>query len=240
MGTDVVAGTGKAVVCVTRTATEFGRIFRLTAAAPRQKTPLQRQAAVMARRVAGVALATEAALFAVRLPSGQPLADTFVFSLGAMVALVREDLPVTLSVSLAIAVRRMARRHPLVKQLWANGMPHAASGGYAPVGKVADAGPVRELLRTAALCSNARPVPPGRPVRVAAARRHHRGRPAGGRREGGPGSGGRGGPYAMGRDGRAGPARAGGRPAAGRRSALGMCAREAITMLQAGIVVSPR
>ncbi|WP_369386549.1 cation-translocating P-type ATPase [Streptomyces sp. CG1] len=191
MGTDVVAGTGKAVAAATGAATEFGRIFRLTAAAPRQKTPLQRQVAAMARRVAGVALATGAALFAVRAPSGQPFVDTFVFSLGVMVALVPEGLPATLSVSLAIGVRRMARRHALVKQLlavealgstsvvctdktgtltqaemtvvqlWANGVPHAVSGvGYAPVGEVADAGPVRELLRTAALCSNARLVRP--------------------------------------------------------------------------------
>jgi calcium-translocating P-type ATPase len=191
MGTDVVAGTGKAVVCATGTATEFGRIFRLTAAAPRQQTPLQRQVAAMARRVAGVALATGALLFAVRVPSGQPFVDTFVFSLGVMVALVPEGLPATLSVSLAIGVRRMARRRALVKQLlavealgstsvvctdktgtltqaemtvvrlWANGVPHAVTGvGYAPVGEVADAAPVRELLRAAALCSNARLVPP--------------------------------------------------------------------------------
>lgn len=39
MGTDVVTGSGKAVVFATGAATEFGRIFRLTAAAPRQKTP---------------------------------------------------------------------------------------------------------------------------------------------------------------------------------------------------------
>lgn len=191
MGTDVVAGTGKAVVCATGTATEFGRIFRLTAAAPRQQTPLQRQVAVMARRVAGVALATGALLFAVRVPSGQPFVDTFVFSLGVMVALVPEGLPATLSVSLAIGVRRMARRHALVKQLlavealgstsvvctdktgtltqaemtvvllWANGVPHAVTEvGYAPVGEVADVAPVRELLQAAALCSNARLVPP--------------------------------------------------------------------------------
>ncbi|MGW7404266.1 cation-translocating P-type ATPase [Streptomyces sp. NPDC054833] len=191
MGTDVVAGTGKAVVSATGTATEFGRIFRLTAAAPRQKTPLQRQVAAMARRVAGVALATGAALFALRVPSGQPFVDTFVFSLGVMVALVPEGLPATLSVSLAIGVRRMARRHALVKQLlavealgstsvvctdktgtltqaemtvvrvWANGVSHAVAGvGYAPVGEVAGARSVRELLRTAALCSNARLVPP--------------------------------------------------------------------------------
>ncbi|MGW4561122.1 cation-translocating P-type ATPase [Streptomyces sp. NPDC004561] len=191
MGTDQVAGTGKGVVIATGAATEFGRIFRLTAAAPRQQTPLQRQVAVMARRVAGVALATGAVLFAVRVPSGQPFVDTFVFSLGVMVALVPEGLPATLSVSLAIGVRRMARRHALVKQLlavealgstsvictdktgtltqaemtvvqlWADDVSHAVTGvGFAPVGEITDPGPSRELLRGAALCSNARLVPP--------------------------------------------------------------------------------
>ncbi|MFF4948778.1 cation-translocating P-type ATPase [Streptomyces chattanoogensis] len=187
MGTDVVAGTAKAVVFATGAATEFGRIFRLAAAAPRQKTPLQLQVASMARRVAGVALAIGAALFAVRLPTGQPFVETFVFALGVMVALVPEGLPATLSVSLAIGVRRMARRHALVKQLlavealgsttvvctdktgtltqaemtvaqvWAGGALHPVSGvGYAPVGEVVDPVPVRELLRVAALCCNAR------------------------------------------------------------------------------------
>lgn len=191
MGTDVVAGSAKAVVFATGTATEFGRIFRLTAAAPRPRTPLQRQVALMARRVAGTALAIGALLFLVRLPTGQPFVESFVFALGVMVALVPEGLPATLSVSLAIGVRRMARRHALVKQLlavealgsttvvctdktgtltraemtvvriWADGTEHAVTGvGYAPDGEVADPGPVRELLRVAAQCSNARLVPP--------------------------------------------------------------------------------
>ncbi|WP_333492217.1 cation-transporting P-type ATPase [Streptomyces camelliae] len=191
MGTDVVAGSAKAVVFATGAATEFGGIFRLAAAAPRQKTPLQRQVASMARRVACTALAIGAALFAVRVPTGQPFVETFVFALGVMVALVPEGLPATLSVSLAIGVRRMARQHALVKQLlavealgsttvvctdktgtltqaemtvvqvWAGGVPHAVSGvGYAPVGDVADPQPVRDLLRAAGLCCNARLVPP--------------------------------------------------------------------------------
>ena len=191
MGTDVVAGSAKAVVFATGAATEFGRIFRLAAAAPRQKTPLQRQVALMARRVAGTALVIGAVLFALRVPTGQPFVETFVFALGVMVAIVPEGLPATLSVSLAIGVRRMARRHALVKQLlavealgsttvvctdktgtltqaemtvvqvWTDGVPHAVSGvGYAPVGEVADPQPVRELLRVAGLCSNARLVPP--------------------------------------------------------------------------------
>ncbi|MGY4742256.1 cation-translocating P-type ATPase [Streptomyces sp. ATMOS53] len=119
MGTDVVAGAGRAVVFATGASTEFGRIYRLAAAAPRQKTPLQHQVAVMARRVAGAALAIGALMFAVRLPTGQSVVSSFVFALGVMVALVPEGLPATLSVSLAIGVRRMARRQALIKQLLA-------------------------------------------------------------------------------------------------------------------------
>lgn len=66
MGTTVASGTAKAVVYGTGTATEFGRIFRLTTETEAQRTPLQRQIAVMARRVSGAALAIGAALFAVR------------------------------------------------------------------------------------------------------------------------------------------------------------------------------
>lgn len=191
MGTDVVAGSGRAVVFATGARTEFGRIYRLAAAAPRQKTPLQLQVASMARRVAGAALAIGALMFAVRLPTGESMVTLFVFALGVMVALVPEGLPATLSVSLAIGVRRMARRHALIKQLlavealgsttvvctdktgtltqaemtvtqvWAGGAMHPVTGvGYAPSGEVADAAPVRELMRVAGLCCNARLIPP--------------------------------------------------------------------------------
>ncbi|MYQ31793.1 HAD-IC family P-type ATPase [Streptomyces sp. SID4956] len=194
MGTDVVTGSGRAVVFATGAETQFGRIYRLAAAAPRQKTPLQLQVASMARRVAGAALAVGALLFAVRLPTGAPVVDLFVFALGVMVAMVPEGLPATLSVSLSIGVRRMARRHALVKQLlavealgsttvvctdktgtltqaemtvtevWEAGRSHPVSGvGYEPRGEVTDPVPVRELLRVAALCCDARLVPPARP-----------------------------------------------------------------------------
>ncbi|MFF3890099.1 cation-translocating P-type ATPase [Streptomyces sp. NPDC001914] len=194
MGTDVVTGSGRAVVVATGASTEFGKIYRLSAAAPRQKTPLQQQVAVMARRVAGAALAIGALMFAVRLPTGESVLPSFVFALGVMVALVPEGLPATLSVSLAIGVRRMARRHALIKQLlavealgsttvvctdktgtltqaemtvsrvWTDGVTHEVSGvGYGPRGEVSDAEGVRELLRAAALCCDARLVEPKGP-----------------------------------------------------------------------------
>jgi len=192
VGTTVVAGTGKAVVYATGTATQFGRIFQLTAQAPVAKTPLQRQVASMARRVSVAAMGIGALLFVIRGATGHPLVGSFVFALGVMVALVPEGLPATLSVSLAVGVRRMAKSNALVKRLlavealgsttvictdktgtltqaemtvqrcWAAGHDHEVTGvGYAPVGRVRDPAGVADLLRMAALCSNARLVPPG-------------------------------------------------------------------------------
>ncbi|MET9392933.1 cation-transporting P-type ATPase [Streptomyces sp. NPDC006624] len=191
MGTDVITGAARAVVFATGQATEFGRIYRLTAAAPRQKTPLQREVAWMARRVSLTALAVGLLLFAVRLPTGQGTVSSFVFALGVMVALVPEGLPATLSVSLALGVRRMARHQALVKKLvavealgsttvictdktgtltqaemtvvrlWAWDREHTVTGvGYEPTGEVSEPGQVRELLRSAALCCDARLLAP--------------------------------------------------------------------------------
>ncbi|QUQ64087.1 cation-translocating P-type ATPase [Kutzneria sp. CA-103260] len=191
MGTVVSGGTGKAVVAATGAATEFGRIFRLTTDVRADRSPLQRQIAIMARRVALAAFALGAMLFVVRLPAGDSLTSTFVFALGVMVALVPEGLPATMSVALAIGVRRMARRQALIKKLlavetlgsttvictdktgtltraemtvqtvWSGGRTHRVGGvGYAPEGEVEDADEVRDLLSAAALCCDARLLPP--------------------------------------------------------------------------------
>jgi magnesium-transporting ATPase (P-type) len=119
MGTSVVTGRGKAVVLATGIETEFGRVYRMTAGTESGPSPLQRQVARMARRVAGVALSVGALLLLVRLAGGSPLVAAFIFALGVMVALVPEGLPATLSVSLAVGVRQMARRSALVKKLLA-------------------------------------------------------------------------------------------------------------------------
>ncbi|HET9732387.1 MAG TPA: cation-transporting P-type ATPase [Acidimicrobiales bacterium] len=192
MGTSVTTGTGKAVVFATGLSTEFGRIYRLTAGLPPERSPLQRQVTDMARRVAVVAISAGVLLFALRVASGNAAALSFVFALGVMVALVPEGLPATLSVSLAIGVRRMAHRNALIRrlaavealgsttvictdktgtltkaemtlqQIYVSGELHAVSGvGYGPEGLVADrTAAVTEVLRTGALCCDARLLPP--------------------------------------------------------------------------------
>jgi len=117
MGTTVSAGTARAVVTATAKDTEFGRIYQLTAQTHSEHSPLQRQVAGMARRVAAGAFCLGALVFAIRLPLGGPLVTSFVFALGVMVALVPEGLPATMSVALAVGVRRMAHRKALIKKL---------------------------------------------------------------------------------------------------------------------------
>ncbi|HET6964120.1 MAG TPA: cation-transporting P-type ATPase [Acidimicrobiales bacterium] len=192
MGTTVTNGTGRAAVFATGLRTEFGRIYRLTAEVTPEQSPLQRNVTSMARRVAAVAITAGLVLFGLRMGSGDAVAVSFVFALGVMVALVPEGLPATLSVSLAIAVRRMARRKALIRRLaavetlgattvictdktgtltkaemtvqriYASGRLHAVTGvGYAPEGEVEGPEGVQDLIRAAALCSDARIQPPG-------------------------------------------------------------------------------
>ncbi len=117
MGTSVVRGSAKAVVFATGVTTELGRVYRLTAEQPPEPSPLQRQVADMARRVAAIAIAAGALVFALRVLTGNAAVDSFVFALAVMVALVPEGLPATLSVSLAVGVRRMAAHQALIKRL---------------------------------------------------------------------------------------------------------------------------
>ncbi|MGZ3302006.1 MAG: cation-translocating P-type ATPase, partial [Isosphaeraceae bacterium] len=119
MGTSVVTGTGTIVVRSTGLDTEFGRIYQLTSSVPESPSPLQRQVASMAKRVAAVAIGVGTLVFLVRIGARSPAVDAFIFALGVMVALVPEGLPATLSASLAFGVRRMARRNALVKRLLA-------------------------------------------------------------------------------------------------------------------------
>ena len=64
-GTSVVNGSGRAVVFATGLATEFGRIYRLTAEMPSEDSPLQREVTVMARR-------RESATFGLPEPDQRP------------------------------------------------------------------------------------------------------------------------------------------------------------------------
>jgi len=120
MGTSVVQGTATAVAFATGADTQFGQIYQMTTQVTEVASPLQRNVNRMARQVSTVAVALAALVFGLRAATTSAgLVDSFVFALGVMVALVPEGLPATLSVSLAIGVRRMAKKNALIKKLLA-------------------------------------------------------------------------------------------------------------------------
>jgi magnesium-transporting ATPase (P-type) len=118
-GTYVTAGTAETPVTATGMATRFGRIAELTQQTGRERSPLERELDHLTRIVALLAVAIGGLFFVGTTLAGMDLTDRFVFAIGVMVALGPEGLlpTVTLSLALALATQRMARRSALVRRL---------------------------------------------------------------------------------------------------------------------------
>jgi len=116
-GTYVTAGAGEALVTETGMATRFGQIADLTQRTRHERSPLERELDRVTRLVAALSLGIGALFFVVAGFLGMSVGDRFVFAVGVMVALVPEGLLPTVTLSLAIATQRMARRNALVRRL---------------------------------------------------------------------------------------------------------------------------
>ena len=117
MGTNVSSGSGTAVVYATGMDTEFGNIASLTRAIKKDKSPLQKQLSKVANIIAYLSLAMGIFFFILGLAMGRPLNYAFMFAIGIITANVPEGLLPTVTLSLAIGVQRMAKKHALVKKL---------------------------------------------------------------------------------------------------------------------------
>ncbi len=117
-GTAVASGRGEAVVFATGANTEFGRIAQLTQAQDERPSPLQRELKRVTRFVTILAVAMGIAFFVIGVKlGGLSPASGFLFAIGIIVANVPEGLLPTLTLALALGVKRMARRSALVKRL---------------------------------------------------------------------------------------------------------------------------
>lgn len=200
-GTSIYAGTGRAVVYATGMQTQFGRIANLTQQARDDESPLQRRFARLTQRITWIALLLGGLIMLIQITDlNMDIADAAIFGIGIVVAMAPEGLPATITLTLAVAVQRLARRDVLVKkladvetlgavsvictdksgtltqnqmtvrELWVAGRRLTVSGtGYKPEGQILERGrpvqatedaDVRALLTAAALCNNARLIPP--------------------------------------------------------------------------------
>lgn len=117
-GTSVAFGSGKAVVYATGMETEFGKIASLTQTVKVELSPLQKEVNRVALVIAAVAIIMGATLFGVSsLFTQLSMGAAAVFAIGMLVANVPEGLLPTVTLALAMAVKRMAGENALVKQL---------------------------------------------------------------------------------------------------------------------------
>ena len=180
-GTLCTGGDAQALVYGTGMHTQLGRIAALSQGVADEPSPLQRQVNKAAQLIALVAIGLGVTFFAIGLVlAGLSLADSGVFAIGLLVANVPEGLLPTITLALAVGVRRMAKRRALVKKLtavetlgstdvictdktgtltegrmtatslWTDGATVQVGDGAPPA-----AGAVVELLENAVRCNNA-------------------------------------------------------------------------------------
>jgi Ca2+-transporting ATPase len=118
-GTAGTYGRGRGVVVATGMSTEFGQIARMLQTVETGRTPLQVNLDRVGRALAIGALAIVGMIILLGLLRGQPLLDMLIFGIALAVAVVPEALPAVVTISLAIGVQRMVRRHALIRKLTA-------------------------------------------------------------------------------------------------------------------------
>ena len=116
-GTTILSGHGRAVVFSTGMRTEFGKIADITATVETDLSPLQKEIVKVTRIVAAISLAMGITFFGIGLLTGLSFWISAIFGIGIIVANVPEGLLPTVTLSLAMASQRMAKRHALIKHL---------------------------------------------------------------------------------------------------------------------------
>ena len=117
-GTSVSAGNGKAIVCSTGMNTLFGNIAKLTQSMQEEKSPLQKELDKLTQQISMIAMGFGVLFFLLSVfIVHDPIAKSFIFALGMVVAFIPEGLLPTVTLALAMAVKRMAKEHALMKKL---------------------------------------------------------------------------------------------------------------------------
>lgn len=116
-GTEVTTGRGSGVVIATGNHTELGTIAGLVRSEGITETPLQHRMAGFAKAVGALVGVAATLAFLSGLALGGSPQDMFLVAVALAVAAIPEGLPAVFTITLALGVRRMARRHAVIRRL---------------------------------------------------------------------------------------------------------------------------
>jgi Ca2+-transporting ATPase len=117
MGTLVNYGRGKAIVVATGMRTQIGMIAEMLQSVQQEPTPLQRRLDQLGKTLGWAALAVCGLVFLVGTVRGTPILDMFILAVSLAIAAVPEGLPAVVTISLALGMREMIKRHALIRRL---------------------------------------------------------------------------------------------------------------------------
>ena len=117
MGTLVNSGRGSGLVVEHRHAHPDRPDRRNAAAVETESTPLQKRLDDLGKILGWAALAVCALVFAVGWMRGNDPLDMFMLAVGLAIAAVPEGLPAVVTISLALGMREMIKRHALIRRL---------------------------------------------------------------------------------------------------------------------------
>jgi Ca2+-transporting ATPase len=119
-GTTVVRGRGTAVVVATGMQTELGRTAKLARGVEVQRTPLQRLMRDLSKSLAWLALALSALVPLLGwMLSHQPLRQMILTGLALAFSVIPEELPIIITMVLALGGYRLSKKNAIVKHLQA-------------------------------------------------------------------------------------------------------------------------
>ncbi len=117
MGTTVTYGRGKGVIISTGMHTQLGMIATMLQSVEDEETPLQKKLEQLGKTLGWACLIICAVVFAVGwMRGGEPL-EMFMVAVSLAIAAVPEGLPAIVTISLALGMREMVRRHALIRHL---------------------------------------------------------------------------------------------------------------------------
>ncbi|MGW8249615.1 MAG: cation-translocating P-type ATPase, partial [Anaerolineales bacterium] len=117
MGTIVNYGRGRGLVVATGMYTQIGIIAEMLQSVQVEPTPLQRRLDSLGKTLGWAALAVCALVFFVGLLQGSAPLDMFIIAVSLAIAAVPEGLPAIVTISLALGMREMIKRHALIRRL---------------------------------------------------------------------------------------------------------------------------
>lgn len=117
MGTIVVSGRGKGIVVNTGQKTVLGRIAGEMEQISVTATPLQQKIVRFAHFIGLLVLGSAAVIALLGFYLGMTVSEIFKIAVAASVAAVPEGLPVVVTISMAIGISRMAKRHAIIRKL---------------------------------------------------------------------------------------------------------------------------